>query len=450
MEINSACLKTKIIFIDGSKMTFNIIRFILIPLIFCLLFIEKAKAQNRASDTTFVISDTTNLDALFKKAREYAFDNNYPQARRICQKILEKKPTYYDVRSFLGRIYAWEKQYDNARTELSRVLIERENDYEALSALYDVEFWTESYSVANDYLKIALGYYPTSEALLIKKARLQIKLEEKSEAALTLRRILDLNPGQKEAINLMNSLEGRKLSNNFQTSLLVDLFANRNPRQLFSAELGRNLFFGSLTARFNLADQFNRKGWQYEVESYAHFTHTTYANLLIGFSEVSIFPKFKYIVEIYQKLPAGFECSFGIRHLKFSDVTTIYSGSISNYYKDYYFSVRTFITPRDSIIREVLTKKTSVSVVANIRTYFGDSDNYFGVRAGTGVSPDESAVSLDVAAFLPSYNVGFEFQKNAFGRWLIKTDMTYAKENIISNTVYRKRISTTITLKTVF
>ena len=433
-------------------MSFKINYSILVALLFCLLISGKVRGQNRASDTVVVITDTTNLDALFKKAREYGFDNNYAQAHRICQKILERKPTYYDVRTFLGRIYAWEKQYDNARTELSRVLIERENDYEALSTLFDVEYWTESYSVANDYLKIALGYYPTSEGLLIKKAKLQIKLEEKGEAALTLRRILDLNPGQKEAINMMNSLEGRKLRNNFQTSFLVDLFAKTtsDPRQLVSAELGRNFIFGSLTLRGYFGDKFKKQGFQYEAESYAHFTRTTYANLLAGYSNVSIFPKLKYTAEIYQKLPSGFEISFGMRYLKFTKSTTIYSGSVSNYYKDYYFSLRTFITPKDSIINEVKTKKTSLSFVVNIRTYFGDSDNYFGIKAGTGRSPDETARSLEVASYLPSYNGGFEFQKRAFGRWLLKFETTYAKENIVDAVSYSKRISTTVTLKTVF
>ena len=140
---------------------------------FCLLYTSQVNGQGR-SDTTVTINDTTNIEALFKKAREFSYDNNHSQARRICLKILERKPNYFEVRTFLGRTYAWEKQYDNARTELSRVLIERENDYEALNALFDVEFWTESYSLAGDYLKVALGYYPTSEELLLKKAKLQI------------------------------------------------------------------------------------------------------------------------------------------------------------------------------------------------------------------------------------------------------------------------------------
>lgn len=419
---------------------------------FCLLFSGKAMGQNRASDTTFVITDTTNLDALYKKAREYAFDNNYAQARRICQKILERKPNYYDVRTFLGRIYAWEKQYDNARTELSRVLIEKENDFEALSALYDVEFWTESYSVANDYLKVALGYYPTSEALLQKKARLQIKLEEKGEAALTLRRILDLNPGQKDAINMMNSLEGRKLSNNFQTSFLVDQFASKSSQQLVSAELGRNFSFGSLTIRGYFADRFGIKGIQYEVENYTHFTKTTYVNLVAGYSDISLFPKEKYTAELFQKLPAGFEISMGLRYLKFINPTTIYTGSITNYYKDYYFNVRTFITPKNST-GDFHTKSTSFTVIASIRIYFGDSDNYLGVKAGQGNSTDLNYKDLTnangVLLYYPTTQGGVEFQKRAFGRWLLKCELTYAKDNPYSGR-YSKRLSTTITMKTVF
>ena len=425
---------------------------------FCLLYTSQVNGQGR-SDTTVTINDTTNIEALFKKAREFSYDNNHSQARRICLKILERKPNYFEVRTFLGRTYAWEKQYDNARTELSRVLIERENDYEALNALFDVEFWTESYSLAGDYLKVALGFYPTSEELLLKKAKLQIKLEDKGEAALTLRRILDLNPGQKEAIRMMNSLEGRKLSNNFQASLLVDLFDNKNAQHLGSVEVGHNFTFGSLTFRTNYADRFNKKGLQFELESYAHFTSTTYINLLAGYSDKSIlakqnaltglFPNTKATAEIYQKLPKGFEVSLGVRYQKFTTCTTFYSASLSNYYKDYWFSVRTFITPKtDSIVKEASLNKSSITVIGNIRIYFGDSDNYLGFKAGSGRSPDENQ-TLDVATFYQTFQGGIELQKRAFGRWIMKCDLSYGKEVPI-RTGDIQRISTTITLKTVF
>ena len=98
----------------------NYLSFFILLLLF---FADKsAIAQTKASDTLIVITDTTNIDALFKRARDYAYVGNNTQARRICQKIIDRNPQYYDVRTFIGRTYAWQKMYDAARTELSRVL----------------------------------------------------------------------------------------------------------------------------------------------------------------------------------------------------------------------------------------------------------------------------------------------------------------------------------------
>ncbi len=427
----------------------NYLSFFILLLLF---FADKsAIAQTKASDTLIVITDTTNIDALFKRARDYAYVGNNTQARRICQKIIDRNPQYYDVRTFIGRTYAWQKMYDAARTELSRVLIEKENDYEALSVMFDVEFWSENYEVAKDYLKIALGYYPLSEELLLKKANLQIKLEDKSAAALTLRRILDLNPGNKDAIKLMNTLEGRKLNNNFQAYYTVDQFdKNKAPQQFAGASLGRNFSFGSLIIRANGANRRNKKGLQTELESYINFTGKIYANLSTGFASDEIFPKEKFGAELYFKLPKGFELSGGLRYQKFgTKPSTFYTASIGNYYKDYWFNVRTFLSPKtDSVVETKSLKNTSITIIATIRNYFGDSNNYLGLKVGRGQSPDERK-NLNLARQLLSYGVGIELQKSAFGRWVIKAELSYFKEDIL-DTKYTQRLSTTVTVKTVF
>ncbi len=85
--------------------------------------------------------------------------------------------------------------------------------------LIDVEYWTNNLDVAMDYLKLALGYYPTSEVLMIKKAKIFLRQGEKEAAALSLRRVLDLNPGNKEAIVLLNSMSDSRLSNRFSPFL---------------------------------------------------------------------------------------------------------------------------------------------------------------------------------------------------------------------------------------
>ena len=438
------------------------VNYFLIFLIFTLSGLSlRSSAQTKASDTLVIVTDTTDLDALFKKARELSFNDNYSQARRICQKILEKKPNYYDVRTFLARTYTWQKNYDMARTELSRVLIERENDQEALSALFDVEFWSENYEVANDYLKIALSYYPNSEELLLKKAKLQMKLEDKGNAALTLRRILDFNPGNKEALQVMKSLEGTRLNNNFQTCFSVDEFSfGKKPQEFLSAQVGRNFTFGSLTMRINTANKFGKRGFQYEVESYAHFTKNIYANLFVGYAYDAIFPKEKYGAELYFKLPAGFEYSAGIRYQTFTESSSFYTTSLGNYYKDYWFNFRAYINPKtDSTFQSTSLKNTSLTMIVAARKYFGDGDNYLGIKLSRGKSPDESA-RLEQGIQTRSYSAGIEAQKSAFGRWVIKVDASYSREPLRTSglsgdasdafTIYTRRVSTGITLKTVF
>ncbi len=428
-------------------MWYRVNRYIYFLLLLCLFHAPETRGQGR-NDTTVVITDTTNIDALFRKARDLSRDGNYAQAKRIMIKILERKPNYYEVRTMLGRTYAWDKQYDLARTELSRVLIEKENDYDALNALFDVEFWTESYSVAEDYLKVALGYYPTSDELLLKKAKLEIRLDEKNAAALTLRRVLDLYPGNKEAIRMMNTLSGRKLNNNLTFSALIDLFDNyskRTPQQQYYAEYSRNFNFGSLIGRITYGDRFHKSGYLYEIESYPHITKSTYLDLLVGWSASEIFPESKFGIEVFQKIGRGFEFSGGVRSLRFTNVTNVWTTSISSYVKDYWLSVRAFITPKDQ--EEIIRKQTSVTILGYIRRYLGDSENYIGVRGGRGTSADEN-LYYNVLGY-PTVQFAGEFQRRAFGNWLFKVDFTFARESP-NKGVYTERYTTQVALKTRF
>ncbi len=430
--------------------------------LFCLLLLliwspVKILAQSKGADTLVVVTDTTNIDALFKKAREYSFQGNNQQARRICVKILEKKPGYYDVRTFMGRTYAWDKRYDEARVEFSRVLIEKEDDIEALGALIDVEMWTENFKVAADYLKIGLGYYPTSEDLMLRKAKLQMKLDQEESASLTLRRILDLNPGNKEALKLLNSMTANRLSNRFQLAFNTDFIDKEStPQKLASGEIGRSFAFGSISYRASYAERFSKKGLQSEVDGYLRFVKSNYFYLNVGFSDSKIFPELRAGAEIYQKIPAGFELSGGFRYLQFSNPgTKIYTASLGNYFRNFWFAARIYLTPKSTIETNDFLKKSSQTLILNIRNYFGDADNYFGLRFGKGQSPDErTQFDQSSILFLKSIQGGIEYQRLAFGRWVIKGEMGYSTEDTRfdanQKAVKQQRITMGIILKTIF
>ncbi len=397
-----------------------------------------------------IVTDTTDFDRLFKRAREIGETKNYNFARRICYKILEKKPNYYDVRTYIGRTYSWESQYDNARTEFSRVLIEKENDIDALSALIDVEYWTDNLDVASDYLKLAMGYYPTSEALMIKKAKILLKKGEKEAAALSLRRVLDINPGNKEAINLLNSMSDSRLSNRFAIAYANDYYDSKDPQKLAAAEIGRSFTFGSIIYRISYAEKFNTKGLQAEADGYLRFVKSNYLYVNLGFSDSKIFPDLRAGVEIFQKLPAGFELSGGYRYLRFSAPgTSIYTASLGNYYRNYWFAFRAYFTPKVSLGTEQFLQKTSQTYILNIRNYFDDADNYIGIRLGRGQSPDERKLSEADTPRLDALQAGIEYQRRTFGRWIMKGEIAVANEEVREGT-YQQRLAIGVQMKTVF
>lgn len=396
-----------------------------------------------------VITDTTNIDRVFKNARELAYAGKYSWARNYCRKILEYNPGYNDVHVFLGRTYAWEKNYEMARAEYSSILLEKENDIEALTAMIELEQWAGNPAIAAQYMQMAINYYPNNLDLLLKKAEMDMKQNKKQEASMTLRKALAINPGNKQAQRMMDEIDGRKYRNSFLIHYLMDAFDHKAPQHFGNIDYNRNFRFGTVILRLNAAERFNRRGYQPELEMYLHFTKGTYLNLIGAYSEHSIFPKERYGAEIFQRIPAGFELSAGLRIQKFERTSTVYTGSLSNYFRDWWFNVRAFITPKtDSTSTTQQLKNSSVTVLMSIRRYLSDADNYFGIRLGQGRSPDENR-SLDIATQLLSYQGGIEFQFGLTETFFIRGISILAIETPRPD-VHTQRFTNGLTLKKVF
>jgi YaiO family outer membrane protein len=109
---------------------------------------------------------------------------------------------------------------------------------------------------------------------------------------------------------------------------------------------------------------------------------------------------------LYANLPKSFEAEAGFRYLYFSDATWIYTASAGKYFKNYWFNIRTYITPS--------TESVSNSYSITTRYYFKET-NYFGVGLSTGISPDETANNIQLANLykLKSYRVSADY-RNTF------------------------------------
>lgn len=413
-------------------MTQAYLRFTLLFLLSFLFDLNDVKAQSKSKpDSVIAITERTDLDELFRQARNLAYEKEYQQSRKILEAILAKKPDYFDVRTFLGRTYSWDGKYDEARAQFGLVLIEKPNDVEALGALIDVEIWSEQYAAAMEFARLALNYYPTSEMFILTKAKIEIKQADKAKAAFTLREVLEINPGNKEALKMLNDLGGTKRNNHLQVNYTTDYYDTRYPQHLAYFEFGKKFGFGSMALRVNGAERFQKQGLQYELDTYLNLVKGTYVYMNGGYSEDDIFPDIRLAWELFQKVSSGIELSAGVRYLQFSiPGTSIYTISGSNYYRNYWFSFRSYITPKSRQIDQDILRNSSQTYIISIRNYFGDSYNYAGVRLGTGQSPDERKLADINTARLESYSGAIELQKRITERWVLKTDLSYSHDEI--------------------
>jgi YaiO family outer membrane protein len=369
----------------------------------------------------------TSLDAdsAFRIAQQKAFNGERDKAREILYRILEDSPDYHDVRILLARTYAWDDESDSARKEL-RIVLTKKPDYEdAINAAFDLEMWDGSYEKALEIVKAGLGYHPDSADLLFREAMIFNKLGRCDEALGVLDRLVLLDPDHAKGAALRASIRSLNRKYALRVSYGVDLFSRTfDPAHYSSVQVSRANSWGSSILRLNYSHRFSSVGFQPEIDVYPKIAKGVYAYLNYGYSNSSLFPRHRLGGELYSNLPATLEASAGFRYLYFGSDSKvlIYTGSLGWYFKDYWLSIRPYITPGET--------GTSFSSSVSLRRYLADGNNYIGFKAGIGYSPDErriqtgAGLSEDGLYVLKSQNLGLSWQRT-FSRDLI-LDLSYS------------------------
>ncbi|HTH57202.1 MAG TPA: YaiO family outer membrane beta-barrel protein [Cyclobacteriaceae bacterium] len=366
-----------------------------------------------------------DVDDLFKLARQTAFDGKRTEAREMLQEVLRRAPTYYEVQVFLARTYAWDGQYEQAKKELAIVLSAQPTDIDALNVLLDTDMWGEKYSDALVTADRALAAHPSNEDFLYKKALILKNLLRPKEAAGQLSRLLELDPSHTKGIALMAELKKQLMKHYVGLSSGFDSFS-----KIYSSAFSSSVTFGTThkwgtsIVRLNYADRFSLKGVQPEIEAYPRIANGIYAYVNYGYSNSVLFPKHRVGGEVYTKLPKSFEASLGARYLYFNSETSVvlYTGSIGYYFKNYWVSIRPYLSGDAS--------GTSFSSTATVRYYFTNSDNFLGLNLGYGFSPDErrlqssSGLSTDAISVLKSQRYGIVWQKTLLANIMLSIYFT--------------------------
>ena len=374
------------------------IQYLLLPLLFSTIF-QVSRAQTAGTS-----------DELFQEARKVAFDQkDYAKAIMLSKAALVKSPDYADIRIFLGRLYTWNDQPDSARLTLKEVLKANPGNADASLALGSLEYWEDNSSQALEYVDTGLKTSPESKDLLLLRAKILNSMRRWEEADTEVARLIKADPGLTEARSLAARIRENSSKNRAGITYDFIYFDKQfeNPWHLVSAEYGRQTAIGSVTGRVNYANRFNTNGIQFEVDAYPRISNTFQAYVSGGYSnDVGVFPEYRAGFSLYANLPSSFEAEAGFRYLTFGESTWIYTASIGKYYRNFWFNLRTYLTPSND--------EVSRSFALTTRYYYGGTDDYLSLRLGTGLSPDDpqNNVLLGTTGYkLRSNNVTLAYRK---------------------------------------
>lgn len=336
--------------------------------------------------------DTTTAEGLFTTARKEAFDNkDYDAAIIHAQKALRIDPKYTDITIFLGRLYGWKDMPDSARYYLSLAIENAPNYADAYAAYADLELWNDNKERSLELVNTGLSNDPESVPLQMRKAKVLNSMREYKAAIGIIDTLLSIDPKNTDARALASQIRDNVSKNRIGIKYDYIHFDKQFPDdwQLFSIDYTRQTKQGPITARVNYANRFGNSGLQYELEAYPKISKTFYGYLNIGYSEdVNVLPKWRAGASLYANLPKAFETELGIRYLYFNSDVFIYTLYLGKYYNNFLFGARTYVTPASSNIAQ------SYSVL--VRYYYKGVDDYIGLSAGAGLSPDDRRINVQL------------------------------------------------------
>ncbi|QBJ85464.1 YaiO family outer membrane beta-barrel protein [Chryseobacterium gleum] len=346
-------------------------------------------------------------DELFAKARTTAFEQkDYTTSIALAKEALEKAPNYTDISVFLGRLYTWNKDLPTARAVFEDLGKRGVQDEDYFLAYASLEYWNDQNTKAIEILDKGLSYHPKSEALLLLKAKVYFGMDHYEEADQAVKTLLSINPKNTEARALAVRINDLSSKNAVGIVYNYSHFDKQfdDDWHIVGVSYKRVTPIGSVILRGNYANKFAQGGTQIELEAYPRLSKMFYLYVGGGYSDdVGLFPKYRTGVSLNANLPHSFEAELGYRQLYFSNSIWMYTAAVGKYYKNFWFNLRTYITP-DS-------KNISHSYTATVRYYTKSAQDYFAFQIGTGISPEENRNNLleNETFKLKTFKIGAEY-----------------------------------------
>lgn len=370
--------------------------------------------------------DITYNDA-YSKAREFAYVGNYSEAKKI---LFDTK--YDDVESpnadiLLARTLSWTGNYDEARGKFNSIIAKYKRNEALWIAAIKNELYADNNATALGLSNKALEYVTNNEDIIRLRSLAQKRIEHQEypkKSWVDEERLAVKKSNNTSAENIKNSKKSDKTvkakvekvepKNRVSIRNSFRVFDQRyDPTIASTISYKRQTKYGSIIPKINYANRLGKQGVQYDLDLYPKLAKKIYAFVNYGFSNAELYPSHKVSTDVYFSLPGSIEFSAGGRYMVFDNRNIkVISNSLGHYRSNYYFSLRSYITPKSNGL-------TSVSGGLLVRKYLRDGDNYFGVTAGLGYSPElrqffsDGNLLSESLLFTESQRLGMEYQFSA-------------------------------------
>ncbi len=113
------------------------------------------------------VFELVHIDSLLFRAKNFAWNEDYNNARELIAVIMQRKPDYYPAMVLNSYTYAWDNDFTNARKELWRYNPFESRHKDGIKAAIDIEKWARDYERAILYSKEALFLFPDDDSFVM-------------------------------------------------------------------------------------------------------------------------------------------------------------------------------------------------------------------------------------------------------------------------------------------
>ena len=401
--------------------------------IYSMLFFGLLSLWLRCQDVAY----NDLIEPSYENAHNLAYEGEHKSAEEMLIQVLSINPNDLKAHYLLASTYSWSGQYDRARREYNKITsTDRKNIDVWVSAIKN-ELYAKNEATALGLANKALFYLDTkpevarlrvialerienkkypklgwyNQETVLKTGKIPRK-KQKKELLLKENKEKEAEEAQaKKGIKPKTPVDKEVQNNRISIRNAFTVFDQRYDPMIYSSiSFKRQTLAGSIIPRINYSNRLGKHGIQYDLDFYPKFSKRFYAYINYGYSNSSIYPNHKMGGDLYVNLPWAMEFSAGGRYTKFETRNiSVVTNSIGHYRGNYYFSLRSYITPKSNNL-------TRVSGNLLVRKYLKDADNYLGVNFGMGYSPElrqfvaDGELLAETLLFIESERLSFEYQ----------------------------------------